>query len=151
MLTLPMRRALRAPTPRAQKKSSVQFKALDNVIQTVNRETGQREALSYRCADIDRCVSSRRLLHARHAARSHACSICPWHPRIVPGLMGVSRAVLESVIFVHQEDSNWPLAEGQASKRTHACTAAGTNAPRARAFKQCALPLCVHHCTACRS
>ena len=27
--------------------------------------------------------------------------------------MGVSKAVLENVIFVHQEESNWPLAEGQ--------------------------------------
>ena len=28
-------------------------------------------------------------------------------------LMNVSKAILENVIFVHQEDSNWPLAEGQ--------------------------------------
>ena len=34
----------------------MQFKALDNVLQTVNRDTGQKEALSYRCADIDRWV-----------------------------------------------------------------------------------------------
>lgn len=73
-----------------QKKSSLQFKALDNVLQTINRETGSKEALSYRCADID---------------------------RIVPQLMGVSKAVLENVIFVHQEDSNWPLAEGQVLKK----------------------------------
>jgi hypothetical protein len=32
---------------------------------------------------------------------------------VVPQLMGVSKAVLENVIFVHQEESNWPLAEGQ--------------------------------------
>jgi hypothetical protein len=32
----------------------MQFKALDNVLQTINRTTGQKEALSYRCADIDR-------------------------------------------------------------------------------------------------
>ncbi|KAL4437341.1 hypothetical protein ABPG75_004480 [Micractinium tetrahymenae] len=73
-----------------QKKSTLQFKALDNVLQTINRETGSKEALSYRCADID---------------------------RIVPQLMGVSKAVLENVIFVHQEDSNWPLAEGQVLKK----------------------------------
>lgn len=73
-----------------QKKSTMQFKALDNVLQTVNRDTGQKEALSYRCADID---------------------------RIVPQLMGVSKAVLENVIFVHQEESNWPLAEGQVLKK----------------------------------
>ena len=32
----------------------MQFKALDNVLQTLNRETGVKEALSYRCADIDK-------------------------------------------------------------------------------------------------
>ncbi|PSC68536.1 DNA repair RAD50 [Micractinium conductrix] len=73
-----------------QKKSTMQFKALDNVLQTISRDTGQKEALSYRCADID---------------------------RIVPQLMGVSKAVLENVIFVHQEESNWPLDEGQVLKK----------------------------------
>jgi DNA repair protein RAD50 len=37
-----------------QKKNTLQFKALDNVLQTMNRETGVKEALSYRCADIDK-------------------------------------------------------------------------------------------------
>ncbi|KAL4855078.1 DNA repair protein RAD50 [Chlorella vulgaris] len=74
----------------SQKKNTLQFKALDNVLQTMNRETGVKEALSYRCADID---------------------------KMVPQLMGVSKAVLENVIFVHQEDSNWPLAEGQVLKK----------------------------------
>ena len=34
-------------------------------------------------------------------------------------LMGcvVPQAVLENVIFVHQDDSNWPLADGQTLKR----------------------------------
>ncbi|KAK2076466.1 hypothetical protein QBZ16_000991 [Prototheca wickerhamii] len=73
-----------------QRKASMAFKALDNVLQTVNRATGAREALSYRCADID---------------------------RVLPGLMGVSAAVLESVVFVHQEDSNWPLADTATVKR----------------------------------
>ena len=27
------------------------------------------------------------------------------------------QAVLENVVFVHQEDSNWPLAEGQTLKK----------------------------------
>ena len=29
----------------------------------------------------------------------------------------VPQAVLENVIFVHQEESNWPLAEGQVLKK----------------------------------
>lgn len=73
-----------------QKKATMQYKALDNTLQTVNKTTGQQEALSYRCADID---------------------------KVVPAMMGVSKAVLENVIFVHQDESNWPLAEGQVLKK----------------------------------
>ncbi|CAD7702268.1 unnamed protein product [Ostreobium quekettii] len=73
-----------------QKKSSMQYKALDQVLQTFNKETGQKQALTYRCADIDRTV---------------------------PSLMGVSKAVLDNVIFVHQEESNWPMDDTQTLKR----------------------------------
>ena len=41
-----------------QKKTALQFKTLDQTLQTFNRETGQKQALSYRCADIDRIVPS---------------------------------------------------------------------------------------------
>ena len=33
-----------------------QFKALDQVLQTYHKETGQKEAISYKCIDIDRMV-----------------------------------------------------------------------------------------------
>lgn len=46
-----------------QKKTALQFKALDQTLQTHDKD-GVKQALSYRCADID---------------------------RIVPGLMGVSK------------------------------------------------------------
>lgn len=105
--------------------------------QTVNRETGQKEALSYRCADIDRwaaeslckdgwrgvlrlalpgCtalepLAAPRILPASACrsltVRPSAC-LPPANPRllgccrVVPQLMGVSKAVLENVIFVHQ-------------------------------------------------
>ncbi|EFJ41705.1 hypothetical protein VOLCADRAFT_32846, partial [Volvox carteri f. nagariensis] len=72
-----------------QKKTALQFKSLDAVLSCRNRNTGQRESVTYRCADLD---------------------------RMVPTLMGVSKAVLENVIFVHQEESNWPLAEGKVLK-----------------------------------
>lgn len=35
----------------------------------------------------------------------------------VPRQLGVSKAILENVIFCHQEDSNWPLAEPAALKK----------------------------------
>lgn len=41
-----------------QKKTTLQFKALDQTLQTINRETNQKEALTYRCADMDRIVPS---------------------------------------------------------------------------------------------
>ena len=48
-----------------QKKTALQFKAMDQTLQT-HDSNGVKQALSYRCADID---------------------------RIVPGLMGVSKVL----------------------------------------------------------
>ena len=36
---------------------------------------------------------------------------------VVDSLGASEQAILENVIFVHQEDSNWPLADGQTLKR----------------------------------
>ena len=36
--------------------------------------------------------------------------------KLVPQLMGVSPAVLESVIFCHQDDSLWPLSDAKTLK-----------------------------------
>src|SRR5258708_3906197 len=35
----------------------------------------------------------------------------------IPNLLGVSKAVLENVIFCHQEDSYWPLSEASVLKK----------------------------------
>tara|TARA_R110002050_G_scaffold37455_2_gene92981 strand:- start:2880 stop:3044 length:165 start_codon:yes stop_codon:yes gene_type:complete len=35
----------------------------------------------------------------------------------IPELMGVSKAVLENVIFCHQEESNWPLTDNSKLKK----------------------------------
>lgn len=48
-----------------QKKQKMEYKALDQVLQTYEKETGEKKAITYRCGDMD---------------------------RIVPGLMGVSKA-----------------------------------------------------------
>ncbi|MEW5317149.1 MAG: hypothetical protein WDW38_008476 [Sanguina aurantia] len=72
-----------------QKKAGLTFKTLDSLVQTQNKDTNKAEAVTMRCADID---------------------------ALIPTMMGVSKAVLESVIFVHQEDSNWPLSEGKVLK-----------------------------------
>eukprot|EP00850_Spirogloea_muscicola_P018610 SM000172S03083 [mRNA] locus=s172:238718:247159:+ [translate_table: standard] len=73
-----------------QKASKLEYKAIESVLQTINAQTGEKVCLSYRCADMD---------------------------REVPTLMGVSKAVLENVIFVHQDEANWPLAEAAVLKR----------------------------------
>lgn len=50
----------------------------------------QKVCRSYRCADMD---------------------------REIPALMGVSKAVLENVIFVHQDEANWPLQDPSTLKK----------------------------------
>ena len=37
--------------------------------------------------------------------------------RVLLSQMGVSKAILENVVFVHQEDSNWPLGEAATLKK----------------------------------
>eukprot|EP00742_Colponemidia_sp_Colp-10_P008951 GILJ01009725.1.p1 GENE.GILJ01009725.1~~GILJ01009725.1.p1 ORF type:complete len:1308 (+),score=257.68 GILJ01009725.1:108-3926(+) len=70
------------------KTGSQQFKAIEGVVRTTN-ERGESSSMSHRCADLDKQI---------------------------PELMGVSKAVLENVIFCHQEDSNWPLADPKTLK-----------------------------------
>lgn len=88
-------------------------------MQTHNQDTGQKEALSYRCQDMDRIVpqlmgvSKVPLLAALHllSPRYHD------EPQRQGSTSLCLQAVLENVIFVHQEDSNWPLGEGQLLKK----------------------------------
>lgn len=73
-----------------QKKTTASFKALDGIIRTVNPDTGERVSLSHKCTELDRQI---------------------------PALMGVSKPILEHVVFCHQEDSSWPLQEGAVLKK----------------------------------
>jgi hypothetical protein len=43
-------------SPTTSSHGCLQFKTLDQVLQTMNQETGVKEAISYRCTDIDRLV-----------------------------------------------------------------------------------------------
>ncbi|KAJ7175865.1 P-loop containing nucleoside triphosphate hydrolase protein [Mycena filopes] len=49
--------------------------------------------------------------------RSTISTKCAEMDAEIPQLLGVSKAVLENVIFCHQEDSYWPLAEPAALKK----------------------------------
>ncbi|XP_067852167.1 DNA repair protein RAD50 isoform X2 [Heptranchias perlo] len=71
-----------------QKGKKIEFKTLEGVITRMKH--GERVSLSSKCAEMDREMIS---------------------------ALGVSKAVLNNVIFCHQEDSNWPLSEGKALKQ----------------------------------
>ena len=73
-----------------QKKTTASFKQLDGVLRTIDPRTGERKSLSHKCSELDRQV---------------------------PQLLGVSKAILEHVLFCHQEDSSWPLQEGAVLKK----------------------------------
>ncbi|RDD38672.1 DNA repair protein RAD50 [Trichoplax sp. H2] len=51
-----------------------------------------------------------------HGERSSISSKCAEMDREMTTLLGVSKPVLNHVIFCHQEDSTWPLQEGKALK-----------------------------------
>ena len=72
-----------------QKKTTATFKQLDGVIRATKPD-GTKTSFTHKCGELDKTV---------------------------PLMIGVSRAVLESVIFCHQEDSSWPLQEGAVLKK----------------------------------
>uniref|UniRef100_A0A7S3JZ17 Rad50/SbcC-type AAA domain-containing protein n=1 Tax=Aureoumbra lagunensis TaxID=44058 RepID=A0A7S3JZ17_9STRA len=63
-----------------QNKTRQTFTQLDGVLSKVGEDG--RKKMSHKCSELDRAV---------------------------PLLLGVSKSVLESVVFCHQEESNWPL------------------------------------------
>ncbi|XP_043844620.1 DNA repair protein RAD50 isoform X2 [Dromiciops gliroides] len=71
-----------------QKSKKTEFKTLEGVI--TRTKHGEKVSLSSKCAEIDREMISS---------------------------LGVSKSVLNNVIFCHQEDSTWPLSEGKALKQ----------------------------------
>jgi DNA repair protein RAD50 len=72
-------------------KGKVKFETLDSVLACKDDASGKVQSATYRASDCD---------------------------RLVPEMLGVPRAVLEHVIFCHQEDCNWPLGPpGEVKKR----------------------------------
>lgn len=70
------------------KKATRQFKTLEGQLLMV--KDGERTAISSRVAELD---------------------------QIMPQYLGVSRAVLDSVIFCHQDESLWPMSEPSVLKK----------------------------------
>jgi len=72
-----------------KKKTKLTFKQLDGALRTVDKD-GNRQALSHKCSELDKQI---------------------------PLLLGVSKAILEHVVFCHQEDSSWPLQDAAVVKK----------------------------------
>ncbi|CCA77996.1 probable RAD50-DNA repair protein [Serendipita indica DSM 11827] len=76
-----------------KKTTGMTMKTLEAVLTALPKEgepEGKRHTISTRCADMD---------------------------AEIPNLLGVSKAVLDNVIFCHQEDSYWPLSEPSILKK----------------------------------
>ncbi|EJT98707.1 hypothetical protein DACRYDRAFT_101755 [Dacryopinax primogenitus] len=73
-----------------QKKTGLTMKTLEGILGTADEARGKRSTISTKCAEMD---------------------------IEIPRLLGVSKSVLENVIFCHQEESYWPLAEPAALKK----------------------------------
>jgi DNA repair protein RAD50 len=73
-----------------KKPNKVEFKALDGTVRFMNPETNQQMSITNKCSDLDKQV---------------------------PELLKVSPAILDNVIFCHQEESCWPLSEGAVLKK----------------------------------
>ena len=73
-----------------QKKTTLSFKQLDGALRTLDTATNKIVSLSHKCTELDRQL---------------------------PQLLGVSKPILEHVLFCHQEDASWPLQEGAVLKK----------------------------------
>lgn len=72
------------------KSKNPTFKQLEGVIKTINPVTKKSESLGHKCQDLN---------------------------TFVPQATGISTAILESVVFCHQEESSWPLQDGATLKK----------------------------------
>ncbi|KAJ6508778.1 hypothetical protein C8R45DRAFT_1050733 [Mycena sanguinolenta] len=85
--------AVRNLSVTAKKTAGLTMKTLESILAVADNDSekgGKRGVISTKCAEMD---------------------------TEIPQLLGVSKAVLENVIFCHQEDSYWPLAEPAALKK----------------------------------
>lgn len=72
-----------------QNKTKLSFSALDGVLRTTD-SAGKRVSMSHKCSELDRQI---------------------------PILLGVSKPILEHVVFCHQEESSWPLMDSAELKK----------------------------------
>lgn len=73
-----------------QKKTKIEQKTLESLLSCIDPLTGEQQSISSRSSELDLQV---------------------------PAMLGVSKSILENVIFCHQEDSFWPLSEPSILKK----------------------------------
>jgi len=76
-----------------KKKDKLEFKQLEGALKVREKDPQQevtQQTISGKCAELD---------------------------TVIPEMIGVSKAILETVIFCHQEDSAWPLQESAVLKK----------------------------------
>lgn len=73
----------------SKKRNKMEFKSLDGTVRIAD-DKGNKETLSHKCSDLD---------------------------KLIPELLGIGSAIMESVVFCHQEESTWPLSEGAVLKK----------------------------------
>ena len=89
-----------------QKATSMQFKAIDQTLKKVDPRTNETMVITQTCADMDKIVPTMMGVSRVHLAMCLRSSRCGMHVQ----------AVLDNVIFVHQDESNWPLSEPKVLK-----------------------------------
>lgn len=87
-----------------QKQHKLELATLDAVLRTFDPETQLERSISMKCTALN---------------------------NELPYQLGVSKAILENVIFCHQEDSNWPLSESSVLKKKFDEIFAATNYTKA--------------------
>lgn len=73
-----------------QKKTTTSFKQLDGALRSYDEAKGKKVTLSHKCGELSEQI---------------------------PNMLGVSKAILDHVLFCHQEDSSWPLMEASVLKK----------------------------------
>ena len=96
----------------------MQFKALDSVLQTVD-SNGEKRSLSNKCSEVDKAVpellgvSQVRVFEILKTIS--LCARARKHPRTEAKYLHQTariiffQAILDHVIFCHQEESSWPF------------------------------------------
>lgn len=90
-----------------KKGGGLTMKTLEGILAKTDVDGGEGKVSLCNLFDIVRADRQRNTISTK----------CSEMDEEVPLLLGVSRAILENVIFCHQEESNWPLSEPAALKK----------------------------------